>query len=62
MEKQQTPFDIGYRSNIQGIPIDKNPYQYGTESWQQWNNGWLLYEKAATDFVWSVINDGNPWS
>jgi len=46
MSRTWTPEDLGYKAYMDGDPQDSNPYAYGSDDWNRWNNG---YEEAKAE-------------
>lgn len=39
-ELKLTPFQYGEQMARNGFPVDRCPYQHGTEQARQWRHGW----------------------
>ena len=38
-------FDDGYQAYIDDIDLDDNPYEFDTDEYDEWEEGWLTAEE-----------------
>ena len=46
MEITYTTFELGQIAFKQNLPIESNPFQEGTNDWNEWNVGYLVTKAA----------------
>lgn len=38
-----TPYEAGYNAALSGLKLSANPFTEGTDSYEEWRNGWWAY-------------------